>query len=170
MWSGLYVVIVLVLVAAGTAKAWRPGPAEAALRQAKLPAGRAAVRLGASAEVVVGCWALTSSRIAAAAVAMSYAAFAAFVTLALRRGSQVNSCGCFGAADAPPTVGHLTFDLAAASTAAWAAVHPHPGVIDLLRGQPLAGLPLMAVVLTTSYLAYLVLAALPRTAAAGRPR
>jgi hypothetical protein len=100
-------------------------------------------------------------------VALSYLGFAAFVGLALRRGSPVSSCGCFGRADSPPTVSHAALNLAAAATAGWAALHAHADVVTVLRRQPLAGVPLVLLIGAGAYLAYLVMGALPKTLAAG---
>ena len=103
----------------------------------------------------------------AGVVALSYLGFAGFVVLALRRGSPVSSCGCFGSGDkmdSPPTVSHVVLNLAAAATAAWAALHAHPGAIAVLRQQPLAGI---ALVLLIGAGAYLVMGVLPKILAAG---
>ena len=167
VWIGAYLAAALLLVAAGLAKVRRPAGTSIALRRAGLPVPEWVVRAGAGAEVAAGCWAFTSGRAAAGLVALSYLGFAGFVALALRRGSPVSSCGCFGKADSPPTVSHVVLNLAAAVTAAWAALHAHPGAVTVLRHQPLAGLPLVLLIGAAAYLAYLVMGALPKTLAAG---
>ena len=170
VWAGPYLAAALLLVAAGLAKVRRPADTAIALRRAGLRVPDGLVRAGAGAEVAAGCWAFTSGRLAAGAVALSYLGFAGFVALALRRGSPVSSCGCFGSgdkADSPPTVSHVVLNLAAAATSGWAALHAHPGVVTVLRHQPLAGVPLVLLTGAGGYLAYLVMAALPRTLAAG---
>ena len=166
-WTGPYLAAALLLVAAGLAKLRRPAGTAIALRRAGLPVPEWVVRAGAGAEVAAGCWAFTSARLAAGAVALSYLGFAGFVALALRRGSPVSSCGCFGKADSPPTVTHAALNLAAAATAGWAALHAHPGAITVLRRQPLAGIPLVLLIGAAVYLAYLVMGDLPKTLAAG---
>ena len=172
-WTGPYLAAALLLAAAGLAKVRRPAGTAIALRQVGLPVPEWAVRAGAGAEVAAGCWAFTSSRPAAGLVALSYLGFAGFVALALRRGSPVSSCGCFGGrnktdnADSPPTLSHAVLNLAAAATAGWAALHAHAGAVIVLRRQPLAGIPLVLLIGAGAYLAYLVIAALPRTLAAG---
>lgn len=166
--TGPYLAAALLLTCAGLSKAWRPAPTAAALRAAGLPAGVAVVRVASGAEVVIGGWALTSSSLAALAVALSYLGFAGFVALALRRGSSAGSCACFGRAGAPPTAGHVAIDLAAAATAAWTAAHPHPGLLSSWAHQPLAGLPLAGLAGVIAYLAYLLMVELPRTASAAR--
>lgn len=170
VWAGPYLAAALLLVAAGLAKVRRPADTAIALRRAGLPVPDWVVRAGAGAEVASGCWAFTSGRLAAGVVALSYLGFAGFVALALRRGSPVSSCGCFGKADSPPTVSHAVLNLAAAATAGWAALHAHPGVVTVLRRQPLAGVPLVLLTGAGAYLAYLVMGALPKTLAAGSAR
>lgn len=167
VWTGAYLAAALLLVAAGLAKVRRPADTSIALRRAGLPVPEWAVRAGAAAEVAAGCWAFTSGRAAAGLVALSYLGFAGFVALALRRGSPVSSCGCFGKADSPPTVSHVVLNLAAAATAAWGAFHAHPDVVSVLRHQPLAGVPLVLLMGAAAYLAYLVVAVMPKTLAAG---
>lgn len=167
LWAGPYLAAALLLVAAGVAKVHRPADTAIALRRAGLRVPDWLVRAGAGAEVAAGCWAFTSGRLAAGAVAVSYLGFAGFVALALRRGSPVSSCGCFGRADSPPTVSHAVLNLAAAAVAGWAALHAHPGVVTVLRRQPLAGAPLVVLTGAAAYLAYLVMGALPKTLAAG---
>lgn len=170
VWEGPYLTAGLLLVAAGLGKMRRPADTAIALRRAGLRVPDWVVRAGAGAEVAAGCWAFTSGRLAAGAVALSYLGFAGFVVLALRRGSPVSSCGCFGGGDnmdSAPTVSHAALNLAAAATSGWAALHAHPGVVTVLRHQPLAGVPLVLLIGAGAYLAYLVMAALPRTLAAG---
>jgi len=48
-----------------------------------------------------------------------------------------------------------------------AALHAHPGVVAVLRHQPLAGVPLVLLTGAGAYLAELVMGALPKTLAAG---
>ncbi|HZQ28220.1 MAG TPA: MauE/DoxX family redox-associated membrane protein [Acidimicrobiales bacterium] len=162
-WYGPFAAAAALLVAAGGAKIWRPGTTTKALRQAGLPARDTAVRVGAAVEVVVGVAALAGNTAGAAAVAMSYLLFAAFVGLGLRKGSPISTCGCFGEPDAAPTAIHLVFNLAAALVAAWAAVGS--AVVPLRRvlaHQPLAGLPFLVITGVTGYLAYLAMSVLPR--------
>jgi DoxX len=167
VWAGPYLAAGMLLVAAGLAKVRRPADTSIALRRAGLPVPEWAVRAGAAAEVAAGCWAFTSGRAAAGLVALSYLGFAGFVALALRRGSPVSSCGCFGRPDSPPTVSHIVLNLAAAATAAWMAFHAHPDAVSVLRHQPLTGVPLLLLMGAVAYLAYLVMAVMPKTLAAG---
>lgn len=160
-WYGPYLGAALLLVGAGAAKAWRPVPTAGVLRQAGIPAGTALVRAGAAVEVLVGMGALTGSRWASLGLCLSYLASSMFVLAALRAGSPVSSCGCFGKADVAPTGGHLGLNLAALGVAAWAA-RPHPSVVGALGDQPLAAAAILLAALAAAYLAYLAMTALPR--------
>ena len=73
---------------------------------------RSLVRAGGAAEVVIGVGALAvGGPVFAALVALSYLAFAGFVVVALRSGSPISSCGCFGKVDTPPSLVHVVIDL-----------------------------------------------------------
>jgi hypothetical protein len=110
------------------------------------------VRVAAAFEAAVGAVAIVSpSRTTALAVAASYAGFTLFVLQALRTGSPLASCGCFGKTDTPPTRLHAIVT----------------GVLSVLAliaaGNPTAelGLGLLVVTSVLAYLTYLVLAVLP---------
>ncbi|MCW2679056.1 MAG: hypothetical protein JWM62_457, partial [Frankiales bacterium] len=105
--------------------------------------------------------AATGSRLAAAGIALSYAAFSGFVLLALRRGGVLASCGCFGKADTPPTATHVAVTAGLAAVAAVVAVRPVGPLPDLLAAQPGHGVPLLVTSAAVAVTAYLVLALLP---------
>ncbi len=160
--AGPFLAAAVLLVVAGAGKLVDPAPLVRALRSLGLPGGRTAVRLGAAAEVVVGLAAVaTGSRLAAAAVALSYAAFTAVVLRGLSRGGVLSSCGCFGKADTPPTRTHAVVTAAAAVGAVAVAVRPYGALPDLLDGAPGAGVPLLLASAAVAATAYLVLAVLP---------
>ena len=160
--AGPYLASAALLVAAGGAKLIDPLPLVRALRSARLPAPRLAVRTAAAAEVLVGAAAvLLGSRSAAVAVALSYAVFTGFVLLARRRGGVLASCGCFGRADTPPTTTHVVVTGALALVAGAVAVRPLGTLGDLLAAQPLGGLGLLVASAAVAVTAYLVLALLP---------
>ena len=153
----------LLLAFAGAAKAVDPVMTVGALRALGLPSSRTWVRTGAAAELLVGL-------LAAAAgwawvwwlVAASYLAFAAFVVAALRAGTMVGSCGCFGREDTPPHPIHVVVDVALAATAAAAAVLGVGAPLDAIaetpgKGSVVAGLSVLSV-----FVLYVVLVDLPR--------
>ncbi len=160
--AGPFLAAAVLLVAAGGAKLADPLPLVRALRSARLPAPAGLVRLVAAAEVLLGLAALlTGSRPAAALVAVSYAAFTAFVLLARARGGVLASCGCFGKTDTPPTTTHVVTTGVLAAVGAAVAVRPLGPLSDLLASSPGSGLPLLLVTAAVAVTTYLVLALLP---------
>jgi hypothetical protein len=149
-----------VVVLAGAAKAVRPADTARALRQLSWPGSPLLVRCLGAFEVVLGTVAaITGNRIAAILLAFSYAGFATFVATALRRGGAVNSCGCFGRPDTPPTASHLLVVLAGTAVSAAVAVRPGAGLTAVSGGRGLAVLLLAGI---ATWLAVLSMTLLPR--------
>ena len=102
------------LVGAGLYKTWRPAPTARAVRT--VLRGRAVVDPAMARglgllELVVGVGVLASPwAFAVWAQSGMYAMFAVFVVLALATGAPLQSCGCFGAADKPPSLIHVAID------------------------------------------------------------
>lgn len=166
---GPFAIAATLLTIGGVLKAAAPADTATALRGAGLPFGRVSVRVGGAAEAGVGVFALaTGSRSAAVLVAVSFLSFAIFVGYALRRDLPIATCGCFGRADTPPSVVHVVLNLAAVASAIGVAVDPGASLPDVLRDQPLAGIPFLVLVTTGVYLAFVALTSLPRLMAAVR--
>ncbi len=171
--AGPFAIACVLLVGAGALKAWKPGDTANALRTVGVPlsftASRVVVRVFGAVEAVVAAVALlTGYPIAAAVVAVSYFAFAGFVVVALRRGSAIASCGCFGKVDTPPSIVHVVLDLAFAGVAIAVAFTGDVALPDVLRDQPLAGVPFALLLAIGVYLVFLAFTALPKTMAAVR--
>jgi hypothetical protein len=153
----------LLLAFAGAAKVVDPAMTVGALWALGLPSSRTLVRVGAAAELLVGV-------LAAAAgwasvwwlVAASYLAFAAFVVAALRAGTMVGSCGCFGREDTPPHLIHVVVDVALAATAAAAAVLGVGAPLDAIADSPGEGWVVAALSVVGVFVLYVVLVDLPR--------
>lgn len=165
--AGPFLVTVALLLVGGALKVVRPAFTARALREMGLPASPTAVRAGALAELAVAAGALVGGgRPLAALVAASYAGFAAFVAVALRRGLLLSSCGCFGAGDTPPTAVHLTVNLAAAVVAGAVAVTGSGAgglaEITTMDGPLLLRLAVLASTAAATWLAYLALAGAPK--------
>lgn len=161
MLAGPYLAALAVLMAAGALKLVRPDTTAKALREVGLPASPTGVRAGALLELIVAAGALVGAgRPFAAMVAASYAGFAVFVLAALRKGTPLSTCGCFGTADTPPTAVHLVLNLAAAGVAAAVAVAGAD--ITTLEGSLLLRVAFLASTATTVWLAYVALAVLPK--------
>jgi hypothetical protein len=153
-----YLAAALLLVAAGLAKTVEPLSLVRALRAAGLrvraPLLARWVRAVAAGEAALGILAIVRpGPLVAAAVAISYAGFTAFVVRALRSGSPLASCGCFGKTDTPPTPGHAAATALLAVAAALIAVGP-AAALDV---------PLLVVSAVLAYLTYVLLAVLPLT-------
>lgn len=161
--AGPFAIAAALLVLAGVPKVLRPRDTVNALRAAGIPAPAVFVRVAAFAEVAIGVDALVNgNRPSAVLVALSYSVFTAFVVLALRRSTPLASCGCFGREDTPPSRLHVAVDAAAVAAAVAVAVDPGAGLPDVVRDQPLAGVPFLILLACGTFLTYLTLSALPR--------
>ena len=163
--AGPYAAAAVLLAVGGALKWRRPGPTANALGAVGLPGSVAFVRIFGTIEVVVAVGALTSGHpVFALLVGVSYAAFAAFVLLALARGGAISSCGCFGEPDTPATPVHVVLDVAAAAVAFAVAAGGGSDWPGFLGDQPMGGAPFIVLTATCAYLGYLALTVLPRTA------
>ncbi len=168
--GGSFIGAALLLGLGGAFELWRPVATVGALRAVGVPASAPAVRLGGLIATVVSVGAVAwVSRPFALAVSGFYVLFATFVLVALRRHTPLQSCGCFGREDTPPTVGHLVLNTVAAVVAAvvalapgergWASVH--------LDTNPLVVSLFVVLTATAALFAYLALALVPRLATDG---
>jgi hypothetical protein len=121
--SAASVIAAAVLALAGAQKLLDPSMTVGALQALRLPHRPTLVRVGAAAETGVGAAAIVSGgALLWGIVGLSYLAFAGFVLLALRRGTAVASCGCFGRDDVPPQWSLVAVNVALGAASAGAAV------------------------------------------------
>lgn len=165
--AGPFLVAVVILGAAGALKVARPDSTARALGELGLPASPSLVRAGALAELIVAAGALVGGgRPFAVLVAVSYLGFAAFVLAALRRGTPLSTCGCFGVEDTPPTGVHLGLNLAAAVAAGAVALTGlgAGGITDITtqEGSLLLRVAFVGSTAASVWLAYVALTVLPR--------
>jgi methylamine utilization protein MauE len=161
--AGPFLIAATLLALGGLLKTARPDDTTNALHALGLPVAPLLVRVGGGAEAAVGLAALaTGDRIAATLLAVSYAAFAAFVLIALGRGTPLASCGCFGKEDTPPTRLHVVLNAGAAAAGLAVALNPGAGLVDVVGSQPLAGVPFVLLLGCGVSFAYLALTSLPR--------
>jgi hypothetical protein len=152
-----FVAAAALLAGAGAAKLRRPDDTARALLIAGLPSHRRLVRAGAAAEVAVAVAAVAApGPLTGALVAAAYAAFTAFVGLALLRGWPLASCGCFGRPDSRPGYPHLLLDAAATAVAVWWAGAAPGHIGPVFSRSPWDGGPLILVTGLIAGLAYLV--------------
>lgn len=161
----------LLLGAAGGMKAMRPQGTARALRLAGVAAPTVLVRVLGSIEVLVaGAALLTGDRLLSATVATSYLAFALFVAWARHSGAPIDSCGCFGRVDTPPTAAHVVVNLALGGVCGAASLRPPAALPTVLVAQPLAGLPLAALTGVTAVALFLILGPAAQLLAVRRTR
>jgi uncharacterized membrane protein YphA (DoxX/SURF4 family) len=162
--EGPFAATCVLLALAGASKVARPAPTVGALRAVRWPASMALVRVLGVFEIVAGVVAVISGRpLAAFVVAALHVAFAVFVIVALRAGSPVQSCGCFGETETPPSLAHLVTDLVLAGAAFVVAFGGGlPSLGDTLRDQPMAAVPFVVLVAVAVQLLLVVLTDLPR--------
>jgi len=155
--SAVFLASAVVLGVAGVAKAIKPADTSRALHIAGLPDRPWMVRSGGAAELAVAVFAVAlPGALTGAVVACSYASFAVFVAVALRRGWPLSSCGCFGRPDSRPGLAHLVLNLAATAGACWWAADPPAGGWRIVDDQSWDGIALLVVTLVVAELAYLV--------------
>lgn len=157
------------LALAGVLKLARPEGTRQALRTQGLPDAPVLVRLLGAVEVVVAVAALAGTAVGAAALALAYAGFTAFVALALVRGRPLTSCGCFAEPDLPPTWAHPVVTAALAVAGALAATGRAAGLPQVLDAGAGTALAALAGAVLVGALARVVLTDLPRLVAASVP-
>jgi hypothetical protein len=128
----------------------------------RLPSAMPLVRLLGAGEVTVGLAAGTTfARPLLVLLAAAYLAFAAFVAAALNADTPLQSCGCFGQADTPPSAVHVGLNLAAAGTAFAAALSGTPALDVTLSDQPWNAVPFVLLVGICVHLCVLIATVLP---------
>lgn len=162
--SAVFGAACLLLLIAGALKVADPSRTVGALRSLGWSHGSlpVLVRVGALVETLLAAAGLAvGGPVVAGAVGVSYLAFAAFVALALRADAPIGSCGCLGAVDTPPSIGHVVLDLVFAGGALGAlATGGADAVVD-------ADLLTFLVAVAVAAGGYLVMARRPRSAPSG---
>ena len=151
----------LLLAASGVSKTLDPDPTTGAMRSAGLPGSRGVSRFLGMAEVAAAGAGIAVGGVWVGAAALLYLGFLVFTVAAVRRRLPIQSCGCFGREDTPPTMAHVVFNAVAAvmlSVTALMSESPVPW------SEPPAELVLyLLFAMLGAFLAYLVMAQLPRT-------
>ena len=170
--TGPALAIAALLALAGAQKVLDPTMTVGALRALQLPASPLMVRVGAAAELAVGVLAIGIGGVAAwSLVAASYLAFGLFVAAALRQGTMIGSCGCFGREDTPPHWSHVVLNVSLAAVGVTLALQGDGAPLDAVLDHPANGVLVAALAAVAVALLYALYVELPRTlAAAGRAR
>lgn len=160
MLSGWLFITSALLIVSGGAKIADRAPTAGALAAAGLPARPWMVPLLGAGEIAAGTAALSGSVAGMLAHALLYLGFAAFVGLALIRHLPIQSCGCFGRPDTPPSATHVFINLSATATGPAMGFQPL-GLPAVLADQPGFGLPYLGFLGIGTYLTILALTELP---------
>jgi hypothetical protein len=160
----------LLLFLAGIGKLAAPANAARALSAARLPNDRPFVRAFAAYELGLGtaCIAIPT-RPVAAALAITYAAFAVFLIRLMKIEDPVAGCGCVGGKkETPPSRVHVILNLVAAASSVGALAFSPTSVADLVGDVPVAGVGFIIGTITIAYLAYVMALHLPSVASRKR--
>jgi hypothetical protein len=163
--AGPFAAACVVLAFAGVSKMRRPSATRPAATALGLPAAPVAVRALGAVEVISAGAALAIGGLAAAAVAVVYAALALAAWRLLVR-SPGTACGCLGGSDAPVTRAHIVVNIAAVFVAAMATATGSP--IVAVGSNVWARLAFVVLAGCCASLVALVLDALPTLNAAVR--
>lgn len=161
MLEAWFFIAAALLVMSGGSKIIDPAPTRGALAATGLPAGEwTAPSLGA-AEIIAGLTGIVFGGMAAASAGLIYAGFAVFVVYALARRLPIQSCGCFGKSDTPPTWTHVGFN-ALSAVAGLGIAFSGTTPLSVLADQPAWGIPYLGFVAIGVAVVYLLLAELPQ--------
>lgn len=121
-------------------------------------------------ELIVGsACILQPSRPFSWGMAVTYTAFAGFLSYLIIARVPGASCGCLGRREIPPSRLHVLLNLVAAGTAALVAFQPLPGLLAFVEDLPLYGIPFVIGEVALAYSAYLVVSLLPEVLRPLRP-
>lgn len=144
------------LALAGASKVHRPRPLTRALRTLGLPATGAAVRAFGALEVGIGGLALADPAPAIAlALAAMYGGFSLFLLYAIIARVPLDSCGCLGEREAPPSGVHVVLDLIAVGVSIVVARSSLEGAPLFIAHLSYRAVPFTLGAAAAAYLAYL---------------
>ena len=152
-------ITLLLLGASGVAKAVDPDPTSGALRAAGLPSSRLIARSLGVTELTAALLGLSATAMALIPAAVVYAGFTIFTLAAIRGRIPVQSCGCFGRDDTPPSWIHVVYNSSATVSLVWVAMQ---GTTPIPWNANVAEILLFTVfAVLGAYASYLMLASLP---------
>lgn len=167
------------LALAGAQKLLDPALTVGALRALGLPSASWLVRIGSAGELALGITAVAAGgALLWWGVVLSYLLFAAFVVAALRRGTMIGSCGCFGRDETPPHWTHVALNVGLAGIATAMAVRSPDAPLTVMADRGIESLPALLLAALAVGLLLAAFVELPRTlragsvavAVSGRPR
>lgn len=149
------------LAVAGFAKLLNPVPTARALNSAGVVSGQLLPRALGFAEILAAAVGLVLGGLLLLPAAALYLGFTLFTIYSVLGTETVESCGCFGTDDAPPSYLHLVFNLVALVAIGWLAVTGT--TVIPWEGSVLVSLAYLALAALGTYASYLLLAVMPRT-------
>jgi hypothetical protein len=159
--EALAAVALVLLAASGLSKTFDPDPTRGAMSAAGLPSSRGIARGLGVAEMVAAVTGLAFGGAWLAIGAVLYLGFALFTFAAVQKRLPIQSCGCFGREDTPPTTLHVVFNTVSTIALAYLVF---TGASAVPWAEPPLELALyLSFSMVGAYLAYLVLSQLPRT-------
>lgn len=159
----------LLLAGAGAPKIMRPQGIVRAMRDAGLPTSDSMGRAIGIAELTIAVVAITvGGPGSAVALACAYLGFAGFLTFALLRGG-LESCGCFGVDDSPPSWWHVLVNVVLGAVAIAATIGSVPTISTVADGTTAANIAIWLLAATAAWLIYLLLS-LPQASTTRRHR
>ncbi|MDX6449259.1 MAG: hypothetical protein QOD08_1722 [Gaiellaceae bacterium] len=151
---------------AGLAKLRSPLATAQALSTAGVPHRYVLVRLLGGVELAVAVGVLaTGAPGFLAALGICYAGFAGFLSYVLMRGIRLESCGCAGSREIPPTRFHVVLNAAAAAAALAAVATAPPSAASVVVDLGLSAVTFVLGTLAFSYLLYVAAVFLPTVVA-----
>jgi len=160
-------IALLLLGASGVGKLVDWKPTSGALKSANLPSSRQWVWLLGSLEIGAAAIGLLIGGVWMAPALLLYAGFTGFTVWAIQRDVPLQSCGCFGKDDTPPTAIHVVYNTMATFALTFGVV---TGSVPINWTRPFGEtLLIFAFAVIGSYLSYLLLAELPKTLTQARP-
>lgn len=147
-----------------------PSGTVGALRGLGVPLPGAVVRALAVCELVFGGIALATTSVGIVLlVGSSYGTFAVVVAVALARRVPIDSCGCLGGIETPPSWSHLVVIGVAIAGAVGEALDPSPALVERVTGDGAGGVAYAAGACALAVLAVLALRAGRRPIGDGSP-
>lgn len=154
-------VALVLLAASGVSKVLDPDPTRGAMAAARLPSSRWIARGLGLVEVIAAMTGLALGGPWLAIAAALYVGFFLFTLSAMTQKLPIQSCGCFGKVETPPTWLHVGYNGLSALALGYLVASGAPA---LPWADPPVELGLyLAFSLVGAYLAYLLLAQLPIT-------
>ena len=149
------------LAVAGVAKLTNPDPTSGALEAARLPSGRSLARAIGIIEVLSATVGLAIGALAVLPATVLYLGFTLFTLSSVLNRRPVQSCGCFGRDDTPPSSLHVVYNSVATLLLAYVVIADIPVIMwNAASVEVLAYLGFVAI---GTYASYLLLSVMPQT-------